>query len=141
MSLYNFIDSSERAGIRVAYRLKNLKEKMARQRNHLTYMIRCRNKKLIPRGMRVKLPVNSNRGNRIAERTGLAVLRERIKYVRRNKIVTMNEISTVEHELTTMVDHDTYKNILDWSSQKAEKVFVETKKKHLKKFADLEHEH
>ena len=53
----------------------------------------------------------------------------------------MNEISTVEHELTTMVDHDTYKNILDWSSQKAEKVFVETKKKHLKKFADLEHEH
>jgi len=85
MSLY-IIDRSEQALIRTAYRLKHNREKLARYSNHLTFLLRCRKNQIIPNGVQVKLPINSMKGNRIAERTKGAVLRERISESRRRKV-------------------------------------------------------
>ena len=86
MNLYSIIGRSERATAKEAYRLKNLKEKLARYSNHLTFLMRCRDHNLVPKGLRVRLPVNTAKARLIAWRTAKALLRERIKEARQQKL-------------------------------------------------------
>ena len=44
-------------------------------------MIKCQNKKVIPKGLGVKVPIDSNKARHIVKRTEQALLRERIKYI------------------------------------------------------------
>ena len=56
MNLYDIVQRSERAIIQLSYRLKNGMVKFVRSRNHLTFLIRCRDNGLIPNGLWISLP-------------------------------------------------------------------------------------
>ena len=99
MCLYSIVDHSEREVVRLSYRLKNLKEKNARHTNHLTFLI-------IPRGLRIKLPVKSARADRIAIRTRFALLRERVHKVRYVRKMAREEIAVVSEKLKVSVNED-----------------------------------
>ena len=137
MSLYNIIDRSERACIQAAYKMKLSMEKLARWKNHLTFMIKCRNHKLVPKGFRVNLPSKSKKGRRIADRTGLALMREQIKTVRVNKITTSRKIDSLRQQLAELTTEDKLIEILSWSENNAERVFVNMKVRQQKKLKML----
>ena len=50
---YSIIQHSERALTKLCYKLRKAKERIARHRNHLTFLYQCR-EKIVPKGLRVK---------------------------------------------------------------------------------------
>ena len=137
MSLYNIIDRSEQALVRTAYRLKHNREKLARYGNHLTFLLRCRRYKVIPNGLRVRLPINSKKGNRIAERTNEAVLRERISEARRKKARIEREINTSESHLKGALSNSQWTDLDDMHREAEKATFQTTKTRQKAKFQQL----
>ena len=99
-NLYEIIDRSERATVRIAYRLRNLQEKFARYRNHLTFMMRCRDLDVVPKGLRMISTIKSARVYRIIDRTHKAIIRERIGHIRRKKIWLREQLQITRYELS-----------------------------------------
>ena len=114
---------------------------MSRFKNHLTFLIKCRNNKIIPKGLRITVPSISDKGRRIAEKAGQALVRERIKYVRKQKTVILMEISSIKNQMRDMVSCEVFDKVLAWVRNTAEKVFIRTKERHQKKLTSLLLEH
>ena len=53
MSLYDIVPSSERALVQLCYKLSDTKERLARYKNHLTFLIRCWEHGTILKGLRI----------------------------------------------------------------------------------------
>ena len=88
MRIYQIIQRSERAKVRLAYRLKYGKEKLARAQNHLTFLMKCRNNHRILNILRVSLPAklsNQRKANEIVRKASKALLRVVIGDIRRKK--------------------------------------------------------
>ena len=81
--------------------LEKLNQKLARMTNHLTFLYRCRDLKLVPPGLTLKLPVNSRRAQKIAKRVGHELVRDRIQNNRWKKHQLQSEIS---NKLTAFLD-------------------------------------
>ena len=128
-----------RATISIAYKLKNLEEKLARYRNHLTFLIKCRNNNVIPKGLRLTSSVESEKVGRILHRAGKAILRERIKTARMIK-TSLNEqrqptINRIR-DLPNLSYHEK-ELILQWAEQHGIRTFYKTKYRHIRKFQQL----
>ena len=82
MSPYYIVDRSQRALVKIEYRLKHGMEKEARLGNHLTFLLRCRDNQLIPRGMTIKLPFSFYNSHKFAYRTSRALLPQAIRNTR-----------------------------------------------------------
>ena len=137
MSLYLFIDCLERATLRVAYRLRNLQEKLARYRNHLIFLIKCRNFDVVPNGLRIKLPIHWTKAKHIAERASKMLLRERVSFTRTKKVSIGKDIITAKQTLRSLTDESTFTLAKVWAETRASQVFQDTKDKHKKKFEQL----
>lgn len=86
MNLYSFIDCSEQATVKLTYRSKYLQEKLARYSNHLIFMMHCKDQNIIPKGLRMRLSVNSKKASHITWRVAKTLLREHIKEARQQKL-------------------------------------------------------
>ena len=51
--------------------LEKLNQKLARMTNHLTFLCRCRDLKLVPPGLTIKIPVHSRRARKMTKRLEL----------------------------------------------------------------------
>ena len=72
-------------------------EKIARLRNHLTFLLRCRDNHVIPNGLRVTLPAklhNRKKSEEITRRASEALLRALISVMRTKKVRMGLEIDT-----------------------------------------------
>ena len=58
--------------------LEKLNQKLARMTNHLTFLCRCRDLKLVPPGLTIKIPVHSRRVRKVTERLQQELIRDRI---------------------------------------------------------------
>ena len=56
--------------------------KFAKHRNHRTFLLRCKNNYIIPKGLRLKTPVKSKKAYRVIQ---ITLLRKRIGDIRRKK--------------------------------------------------------
>ena len=133
MSLYRIIDRSEQATVRTAYRLKNLGEKLSRFQNHLTFLIQYRNKRVIPKGLRVKVPIRSRKGQDIERRTNLSVLSESIKHSRRTKMATLREFEITQASLRSNCSSQQFQQIVSWAKNSAEKISQLYKRRQIRK--------
>ena len=77
--------------------------KLARETNHLTFLCRCRDKDIVPKGLQVKAPVNSKRAKLITERASRSMLRERIAFHRRNKQALQTSIAQLQSSLRSRI--------------------------------------
>ena len=127
----------ERATMMLTCRFRYLQEKLARYSQRLTFLIRCRNYKLVPKGLRVKLPVSSEKANRIAWRTSLALVRERIEDARKTKATLETEISEILAKLTSTTQPEVLNKILQWATQHKNKESRKSKNRLIKKFEHL----
>ena len=122
MSIYEIIQRSERATARLSYRLKHGMEKLARSRNHLTFLIRWRENNLIPKGLRVSLPVklnNQRKSREIARKASESLLRALISEVRTKKVRMESEINTYTIQLHDVMCEDQLVRIKKWCSEAA----------------------
>ena len=103
MSLYDRVPSSERALVQLCYKLSDMMKRLARYKNHLTFLIRCREDGIIPKGLRITLPVRSPNKWRlalIARETSQALLHLLIQDNRTMKVKLEKEINTYSESLT-----------------------------------------
>ena len=127
MSLYSFIQRLKRATIQLAYRLRNGMKKLARLNNHVTFLIRCRNHDIIPKGLRVSLPLRSKGSMMIATRTSQALLCQLIRDTRFEKIQIVDTVSTCRDKLSSLTTQEQQEHLREWSTAAAERVHLETK--------------
>ena len=129
MRLYSIIDHSERALASLAYRLKNTKEKLARYKNHLTFLIRCRNNKLVPKGLRISISIESTKAQLIAQRSRQALLRERIKFICKTRVIFTKIIADTEKQIRSMMkDDDQFHRLIRWSEENIDEMSRKTKR-------------
>ena len=138
MSLYNIINRAEQAKVRPAYKLKNCRERLARYSNHLTFLTKCRTHGIIPQGLRVILPVRSTQADNIAERTGHALVQERIGEMDRQKEMLTGRITRLEADLSRTLNADEWPRIDQLCRNAAHRVYNDTKRRQIRKFSTLE---
>ena len=95
-----------------------------RYRNHLTFLMRCRDNKIIPKGLRLKTTVKSNKAHRITMRAGLALLRERIGDARRKKVWLRKQLETVRIDLSKTTTLDVERGVNQWAERHAVKTHL-----------------
>lgn len=115
-------------------------EKLARSRNHLIFLIRCRENDLIPKGLRVSLPVrlsNKTKSREIARRTSESLLRALISEIRMKKARLEREDNTYTTQLQELICEDQLMHVKTWCSEAADKEALKTKTRQMRKFDEL----
>ena len=126
--------------MRPVYRLKNCRERLARYSNHLTFLTKCRTHGIIPQGLRVTLPVRSTQADNIAERTGQALVRERIGEAHRQREMLTGRITRLEADLSRTLNADEWPRIDQLCKNAADRVYNDTKRRQIRKFSNLKSE-
>ncbi|CAK9810876.1 hypothetical protein ANTPLA_LOCUS6713 [Anthophora plagiata] len=105
----------------------------------LAFLKRCRDQKIVPRFLEIKSTINSTQSRRILHRTGLALLRERINFIKKE----LNRISSRLLDLHLEISGTTLPNIWDTidriSYEQAEKTYHLRTQKQTEKFNKLAH--
>ena len=115
-------------------------EKLARSRNHLTFLIRCRENNLIPKGLRVSLPVrlsNQRKSREIARKTSELLLCTLISKMQIKKATLEMEVNTYTTQLQDLICEDQLMRVKKWCSEAADKASLETKTRQMRKFDEL----
>ena len=99
--------------------------------------MRCRDNKIIPKGLRLKTTVKSNKAYRITMRAGLALLGERIGDARRKKVWLRKQLETVRIDLSKTTTLDVERGVNQWAERHAEKTHLLCKERQKNKFDRL----
>ena len=81
------------------YRLRGTEEKLARANNHLTFLIRCRNQGITPKGLRLYLPLQTTETNTLKARTERALVRIAITETRQTRRRLLAQVNGLKHDL------------------------------------------
>ena len=115
-------------------------EQQARYKNHLTFLIRCREHGIALKGLEVKLPVrslNKKRLKLIVERTRQALLWLVIKDDRKLKVKIEKQINTCTESLHNMTDEIQFAKIKAWCCEREETKFLAVREIQKHKFEQL----
>ena len=105
----------------------------ARWKNHHVFSLRCRDEGIIPASLRVRTPVRTREGYRIAERASRAFLSARIQQSHSNKVSLEKKSAELETSLRHSLSVEDHHLIDELCIQSAEREFCRTKKRHLDK--------
>ena len=108
---YSIVQHSERALTKLCYELRNAKERIARHWNHLTFLYRCREKKIFPKGLQVKLPLKTPKTGKIAFRTTMTLLHECLYDVRRVIRKAKGDLTRHKNELRSLTTDARFRQI------------------------------
>ena len=110
---------------------------MARANNHLTFLIRCRNHGIIPKCLRVRLPLQSTKANILKARTERTLTRIAITEARRTRKGLLPLVERLKEELQRDTDTDDFSYAVRLVDQEKAKMFNETKTRQMRKFEAL----
>ena len=109
----------------------------ASHRNHLTFLLRCKENGITPDGLRVSLSLSSRGTQRIAKRTEASLLHLRIRNIRTKKEKIAEEAKACSEKIQALVDAGKWEKLKSWWASAAEKSFNEMKDIQIRKFAHL----
>ncbi|KAJ8919390.1 hypothetical protein NQ315_016483 [Exocentrus adspersus] len=118
-------------------KLEVLSTKYAQSANSLTFLHKCREQNLIPRGLRLKTTIQSEKANRIIRRAEESLVREQIQFHRRNKVMLNTNINTVNNIIwntVNVVDFNRINNCVDNSYNRS---YITIKRSQTNKFKSL----
>ena len=118
------------------YRLRT-EEKLARANNHLTFLIRCRNQGITPKGLRLYLPLQTTETNALKARTERALVRIAITETRRNRRRLLAQVNGLKHDLQRTTATADFSFVLGLVEQEKTKTDYETKARQIRKFEGL----
>ncbi|GJQ77838.1 hypothetical protein Trydic_g16093 [Trypoxylus dichotomus] len=110
--------------------------KLARESNHLTFLCKARQFKIVLKGLKITLPVSSNRAKRIANRASEALVRERINYHKLAKI-RMTQECEIKQKIGETVNEEDFTNICAAVQRNYTRINGQLKDKHRKKLKSL----
>ena len=119
------------------YKLRRTEEKLARANNHLTFLIRCQNQGVIPKGLRVHLPLQSTEVNHLKTRTERTLVRIAITEARRTRRGLLSLVGRLRDYLQRVTTADNFSYALGLVDQEMTKTADEMKAKQMKKFEGL----
>lgn len=129
---YSFIQCSEQATIKLVYCLRNGMEKLARLKNHLAFLICCRNNDIILYSLRVYLLLKSSGSKRIAMCTaGQAIVWQlisdtRCKTMQMERLINTRQAQLLAHVNGPLTDKQ-QRHLHDWCTAAESRMFQKTK--------------
>ncbi len=70
--------------------MENYERKLAKQRNHLVFNLRCRDENIVPPSLRLKCPIDTDNAKKIVDKARKELVRERIRLTN-NKITSLKQ--------------------------------------------------
>ena len=112
-------------------------EKQAKLKNHLTFLIKCRDNNIIPKGLRIKLPCQFPGSTGQSIRFSHIILRKLIRAKRCESEHNKEEVKTFTKHLQTKLTPDQSEKLHSWCKEAAETVNRSTKESQRKKLENL----
>ena len=111
--------------------------KRARCSNHHIFSMKCRDEGVFPASFRIKPPVKTREGYRIAEQASRAFLSVRIHKTYRSKRDLSSKIRTLQSQLQCKLQADDYQKVIQLSYSAAESTHAKAKLNHTRKLDRL----
>ena len=111
--------------------------KRAHCSNHHIFSMRCRDKGVLPTSLRIRPPVKTREGYRIAEQASRASLSARIRETHRSKRDLSSKIRTLQSQLQSKLEVDDYQKVIRLSYAAAESTHAKAKLNHTRKLDRL----
>ena len=118
-------------------KLSTVEQKLVKTSNQLTFLIRCRDLHIIPKGLRIKTPVNSRSANKIGLQASKRLVKERIRHHRANKARYTEQANNLTDCLKSAVSPDTFDQLRTVQTEANMRLHDKTKNVHRKKLAAL----
>ncbi|KAJ8914806.1 hypothetical protein NQ315_014551 [Exocentrus adspersus] len=118
-------------------KLEVLSTKYAQSANSLTFLHKCREQNLIPRGLRLKTTIQSEKANRIIRRAEESLVREQIQFHRRNKVMLNTNINTVNNIIWNTVNEVDFNRINNCVDNSYNRPYITIKRSQTNKFKSL----
>ena len=112
-------------------------EKQARFRNHIIFSARCKRRGVVPPSLRVRSPINTDKGRSIARNAERQFLAERLRIANYRAKELEEERKWREIGLRRVLDPEDSERVLRVSAENAEVVFNKTREQQRKKFDRL----
>ena len=109
-------------------------------KNNVLFNLRCKKLDLIPRSLRMKCPIKTERGRAIARSASRAFVKERLRIAELRKRELEEQKRGVEMELRQRLDEDIFDKLTSLTDKKVEKIFVKTRTAQCQKFIKLQEE-
>ena len=101
------------------------------------FSARCKRVGILPLSLRIRSPVPSPVGSRIAKKAGYQFLNERLRVANQKVRHLEEEKELIDGELRGVLSGDDYHKLVDVSQASAEKAFVQTRERQKAKFERL----
>ena len=113
------------------------RERRARFSNHHLFILRCYKSGIIPTGLRMITPVNTERAHVAARRASRVFTQERIKTTMKQRDSAAARVKTIKHELSSTLSEDDFNKIEKLCQRGEEATFERFKERQRKKFDNL----
>src|SRR5579859_7361329 len=111
--------------------------RQVRHSNSLTFLMRCRDNNIIPKGLRLKAPTPTLRAKTVCENASKALVRDQICVHRKGKAEASSLARDIEGQIQSVVSKDDLQRITTACKASAAKANIKAKQTHLKKYKTL----
>lgn len=116
---------------------ENTCKKLALSENSVTFLCKCRNSRIIPKGLKLKAPYHSARSFNIIKRASEALVRERIQFHRHNKVTLISEINKLQENVRRSVSQQDFDRMYININNSYIKTHNQQKQTHINKYLRL----
>ena len=111
--------------------------KLARNRNHLVFNLRCKDEEICPSSLKIKCPIKTKTAEDIVLKARKDLLRERIRITQHTVSGLVDECDSIEDKLKTVVPQDLAAEVKEFVNRSREREFIKTRDRHQEKLEKL----
>ncbi len=111
--------------------------KLARNRNHLVFNLRCKDEEICPSSLKIKCPIKTKTAEDIVLKARKDLLRERIRITQNIVNQLGDDVERIEDKFNTAVPQDIAIEVKNFVKRSSEKEFSKTKNRHQEKLEKL----
>ncbi|XP_067668403.1 uncharacterized protein [Haliotis asinina] len=117
--------------------LTRLEKKHILSSNHLTFLMRCRDQQVIPRGLELRSPIQSAAAKTIIQQASKPLLAEPIRHHRKMKAITITSIHEQQSTLSAYLSPELFPTVRTAQTTANNKLDASTKSVHIEKFQQI----
>jgi hypothetical protein len=118
-------------------KFERLKIQLAKTSNHLTFLMKCKTRDIVPEGLMLKAPYHSHRSSKITLRASKALLRDRLQFHRFKKAALNKQINDLQSFFRRSTNHSDQLRILAAVESSYKHHFLKRKEIQIRKFIAL----
>ena len=117
--------------------LKEVKKNTAKAKNQVIFLQRCVKHKIIPKSLRIRCPIRSDRSKEITRRYRFELLLSVKNDAKRRYFKYARETKEIEEELRLVLSNEDMASVTNVTEKSREEMFVRSKQRLIKKFEAL----